>query len=79
MSLHGILLYILKIYIFYTINNLDRPEYDVKLLQEGRTVRVLLHKNRYAPAPVNGGPIEITDIRLNVYGQYKNGRFFYRR
>ena len=40
---------------------IGRPEYDVKLLQETRTIRVLLSKNRYAPAPDNGGRIEITE------------------
>ena len=44
-----------------------RPEYDVKLLQGGRTVRVLLNKNRYAPAPDKWGlikTIEYTTQRI---------------
>ena len=36
----------------YTIILHVFPEYDVKLLQGGRTVRIFLKKRRYAPTPV---------------------------
>ena len=67
-----------NIIILYHINFI-RTEYDVKLLQGRRTVRVLLNKNRYVPAPVKGGLIKQHNIQLNIYGQYKVRRFFYRR
>ena len=52
---------------------------DVKLLQEGRTVRVLLDKIRLWPAPDNGGRIETIEYTTQHIWPHKDGRFFYRR